>query len=296
VNKELDVDRLLETVALTREIGQYFCEGFSAMDLEQTKFLFFAGNVGFFPEGTWNAWSLVKNTPFDVGVVSIPLIGPRNRFYKNFTGQISETGIGIGSRYGIAKASRNFDLALDFLRYLTSYKINQILMVDYCKWPPAIIKAKYTGLLEKFKPVQGDGRLSVDTPFELGMGSKSRLKNLEVMEEIIKNKIPNPQKYFWKHFIKNLVYIKEEMLDAEAGSKRQLFEIAARSSAIAVKLTDPLNTEKQRRNLVMKELMVMNTLVDNNRQRYQIKEGLKALEKLQKDPGLVEDSSEKEVN
>lgn len=292
-NKELDIDRLLQAVSLTKEIGQYFCKGFSAMNLEQTKFLFFTGNVCFFPEGTWNAWSLVKNTPFDVGVINIPLIGPKNRFYKNFTGQISELGVSIGSRYGIPKASKHQDLALDFLHFLTSYKMNQMLMIDYCKWPPAIIKARYKGLLKKFKPVQGDGRLSVSTPFELGV--KSKTKNLEVMEDIVKKNISEPDKYFLKYFIKNLHYLKEEMHDADASTERQLFDIAAKTSSLATGFLDTTITRKKIGKLKYKELMMMETLVGRDRQRYQIKEGVKALEKLEKNSDLLEDSSKKEV-
>lgn len=275
---KVDRARMLQSVNLVKNVGKYFCKGFTSTDLEQTKFLFFTGNVGFFPEGTWNAWSLVKNSPFEVDVINIPVIGPKNQYYKNFTGQISELGVGIGSRFGIPKASKNFSLALDFLRFMTSYKMNQMLMVDYCKWPPAIIKAEYKGLLAKFKPVEGDGRLGVSLPFSLGQ--KSRTKTLEILENIIIKNISQPEKYFWQQFLGNLRYMEEEATAAEESGERQLFEISAGITSMKIGQLDSTLDEKSRLSLQRRELMMMENLIDRNRQRYWIKKGISALEKL----------------
>ena len=134
---KLDKDKLLAAVDIVREIGQNFGAGFMATDLEQTKFLFFSGKVGFFPEGTWNAYSMVKNAPFEVAIMPLPIIGQDHKYSKYFVGAPTEQGARVGCLFGIPKASKNFDLALEFLQFVSSWKINNMIMVDYCKWLPS---------------------------------------------------------------------------------------------------------------------------------------------------------------
>lgn len=292
-NKKIDRDRLLEAVDLIKDIGGNFSEGFTATDLEQTKFLFFTGNVGFFPEGTWNAWSMVKNSPFEVAVIDIPVIGPNNRYYKNFTGQISEMGVGVGGKFGITKASKNFDLALDFLNFLTSYRMNQLTMMDYCKWPPAVIKAEYKGLLKKFKPIEGDAMRSVNPPFSLG--KKSRTKMLEILERIIINDIDNPKKYFWKEFMSNLAFMIEEVKQSLDGGERQFFNIEGQRSCVTAGLLGTGIPTQKRKSFNNRYSMGLENLVDRIRKQYSAKVGLEALEKLQKEASQSEVSVQKEV-
>lgn len=286
---ELDRERLLEAVDLTQELGQHFSEGFTSTDLEQTKFLFFTGNVAFFPEGTHDAWSLVNNSPFEVEVIDIPTLGPDNRYYTNFTGRTSEVGVGVGGKFGVTKASENPELALDFLQFLTSYKINQMTMMDHCKWPPAVLKAQYKGLLEKFRPVEGDAQLAATAPFALG--AKSSTKMLEALERVIVEKPPRPKEYFWRQFIANLPYLLEEATDAVANGERQLFDIEGQRNCAAVGLLASGLGGKQRRSLESRQAMGLENLVDQSRQDYMVRQGLEALRKLERQ----ENAAAKEV-
>ena len=288
----IDRDRLLAAVDLTKEIGRNFGEGFTATDLEQTKFLFFTGNVGFFPEGTWNAWSMVNNTPFEVEVINIPPIGKDSRYYKYFTGMPSEIGVGVGGKFGITKASRHFDLALDFLHYLTSYNINQQTMMEFCKWPPAVIKAEYKGLLKKFEPVKGDARRSVALPFS--MDRKSRTKMLESLERIIVSDIPRPQQYFWDAFIGNIGFAIEEAREGMDSSDRQLFDIAGQRSCAGVGLLESHIPDQRRRTMEYRYAMTLENLVDRLSQRYFLNSGLEALETLKKNGGKPVPATDKE--
>ena len=276
---ELDVDQLLAPIDIVKQLGMNFGKGFSATDLEQTKFLFNTGNVGFFPEGTWNAWSMVKSSPFEVEVINIPVIGSENSYYNYFTGATSEMGVGVGGRFGITKAGKHFDLALDFMQYLTSYKINQLTMMEYCKWPPAVINAKYEDLLEKFKPIEGDARLAAASPFFLG--SKSRIRTLEAMERIIVQNTPNPKEHFWKEFTLNILPVMaEEAEEALNSGERQLFDIEGHRSCTGVgSLVSGLN-KMQKDTLERRYAMNMENLTSRFRQRYLIKEGLVAFDKL----------------
>lgn len=279
--KKLNRDCLLGAVDLIQDIGKNFTEGFTATDLEQTKFLFFTGNVGFFPEGTWNAWSMVKNSPFEVEVIEIPVIGPNNRYYKDFTGQISEMGVGVGGKFGITKASKHFDLALDFLYFLTSYKINQLTMMDYCKWPPAVIKAEYKGLLKKFKPIEGDAMQSVNSPFYLGR--KSRTKMLETLEQIIVNNLANPKKFFEDKFFDNLPFMIQEVKQSLDSNERQFFNIEGQRSCVTAGLLENKLSPRKRKSLNNRYSMGFENLVERINKQYSAKIGLVALEKLQKE-------------
>ena len=276
---KLDLDRLLSVADLLNELGQNFSEGFSAMDLEQTKFLFFTGNVGFFPEGTWNAWSMVKNSPFEVEVINIPVIGVNNRYYKNFTGQTSEIGVRVGGKFGVTKASKHFDLALDFLRFLTSYKTNQMAMMEYCKWPPAVIKANYQGLLKKFKPIEGDAMKALNPPFYIS--KKSRTKTLEILEKIIINNNPNPKEFFWKEFIKILPVLIEEIVSTLNSTERQFFDIEGQRSCIAMeRLVNKISPTKQQ-SLNLRYAMALENVVGRIKHKYTSQLTLKALHKIE---------------
>ncbi len=293
-NNKVDRKRLLEVIDLIKELGLNFCKGFTATDLEQTKFLFFTGNVGFFPEGTWNAWSMVNNSPFEVEVINIPVIGPNNRYYKDFTGQTSEMGVGVGGKFGIPRASKHFDLALDFLHFLTSYKMNQLTMMVYCKWPPAVIKAQYEGLLKKFKPIEGDARRPVSFPFSLD--KKSRTKMLETIEKIIVDDIDEPTKYFWDIFKEDIPFIIEEAEEAENSTERQFFDIEGQRICIALGGLNTNLNEIERKKLKKRYSMCLENLAVREKQYEQIKQGLIALNQLQEEgASLSEVSAEKEV-
>jgi len=193
--------RVFAAVDIVRQLGQYFGKGFTAMDLEQTKFLFYSGVMAFFPEGTWNAWSMVNNSPFEVGITIVPPIGYKHKYSKYFTGKLTEAGSVVGGKIGIPKATKHFDLALEFLQFFTSYKINQMAMMDYAKWPAAVRKAQYKGILKSFQPDM-EGNMSVEVPFGQ-YGYSSDRKWLECLEEIIVKNIADPGAYFLAGFKAN---------------------------------------------------------------------------------------------
>lgn len=285
-NRKLDPNRLLAATDLIKELGQNFNEGFTATDLEQTKFLFFTGNVGFFPEGTWNAWSMVNNSPFEVGVINIPIIGKRNRYYKDFTGRTSEMGVWVGGRFGITKASKNFDLSLDFMRFLTSWKINQMTMMDYCKWPPAVIKAEYKGLLKKFVPIEGDAMLPAAHPF--AFGRKSRVKMLEILEQLIISNDPDAKKSFWRNYLKILPFIREELVELDNSLERQFFDIEGQRNSIAMGLETREVSAQKRKKLEYRYSMGLENLAARITQKQQAREALKSLDKLKEKSASIE--------
>ena len=226
-------ERQLAAVSVIAEIGKYFCDGFPSTDLEQTKFLFFTGNVGFFPEGTWNAFSMINNSPFEVEIIDVPVIGPDHKYSKFFSGRPYEQGA-VGAMFGIPKATKNFDLALEFLQFITSWKINQMTMVEHCKWIAAVKKVKYTGIMAKMQPLPGSRRANAG--FYFGFGTKSYKKVYETIEESIISKTPEPQEYFWRDFISRIPEMHDEIIEIIENGKRNMLNIETMRSSAALGL------------------------------------------------------------
>ncbi|MBN2641598.1 MAG: extracellular solute-binding protein [Victivallales bacterium] len=278
---KLDWRRLLAAVELIKEAGQNFGDGFITADQEQVKFLFFAGKVGFYFQGTWDAWSMIKNSPFEVEVITIPIIGSTNRYSCHFTGEISEQGVGVGGQFGIPKAGKNFDLSLDFLRYMTSYNVNQKMMMEHCKWPPAVIKAKYEGIMKKFEPIAGDARKTIYPPFFVT--ARSQTKMAEILEYIIVKQLPDSQDYFLRQFKTELIpMMLNELEDAKDDAERRYFDIEAQRNCSAIGLMAPEISKKQRNSLELRELMSFENLIIRFRGDYLLDEKLIALDKLEK--------------
>ena len=274
-------DKLLAAVDIIRQIGQYFGEGFTATDLEQTKFLFFAGSVGFFPEGTWNAYSMVKNSPFEVGIMAIPVIGSDHKYAKYFVGRPTEQGLGVGGLFGIPKASKNFDLALEFLQFTTSWRINQMIMADYCKWLPAVKKAQYKGILQYCKPLAGSGRRTVHPPFKVSTGSQRKM--LESLETIIINNENDPEQVFWNDFIGRIPLAINEYEENIVTTRRTMLAVERQRAAIAVAgLASDLPT-KAGRHLDARYELMLESLVSSYRNMDNYRKAIDVLRELRKE-------------
>ena len=216
----VDAKRFLAFVDVLQDVGQFFGKGFTAVDLEQSKYLFVSGDICFFPEGTWNAYSLINNTPFEIGIMRFPPINGAHRHAGYFTGIKTESGIGAGgSKFGITKATKHFDIALEFIQFLTSYEINQ-LFVSYPKWGPAVKFAKYDKEMEPFAP-NFMGNRNVHNPLWLGNNSVRKFK--ELLEEIIIKEIKNPRKYFITSMLENKDIFRQDVREALNSDRRGLF-------------------------------------------------------------------------
>jgi len=133
------------------ELGQYFADGFTSIDLEMAKSQFFQGRVAFMIEGSYNGLSLIQNSPFTVETVPVPPIDEEGTpWSRHFDGGVSEAGQAV-IWYGVTRKSKEKELAADFLQFWMSWEMNQL----HCKlsaWTPIVRGAKYEGIMERFKP------------------------------------------------------------------------------------------------------------------------------------------------
>ena len=256
---KLDIDRLLVPAELIKEIGKYFADGFTTTDSQQTKFLFFTGNVCFFPEGSWDAWTMVNNTPFKVKIIRVPTISPTGKYGKYFVGKTLESSFNTSGWFGIPKASRNKELALEFLQYLTSWKMNQKTMMEFCKWPGVVINTPYTGFLEALKPDEGDARRTIQSPFLFNSKSKTQL--LEYIEQMIIEQPENAKLFFAESALKTVPALKDEFNNVISDYERQLFDMEGNRTVISAGLLRSDLSKHERDNQNTRALMAAETLV-----------------------------------
>ena len=264
---KLDIDRLLVPAELVKNIGKYFSDGFTTTDSQQTKYLFFTGNVCFFMEGSWDAWTMVNNTPFNVKIIRVPTISSDGKYGKYFVGKTLESAFSVSGKFGITKDSRHRELALEFLQFLTSWEINQKTMMEFCKWPGSIKNIPYTGFLEAMKPDDGDARRSIQSP--LMFNSKSRIQILECLENIIIEQPENTKLEFAKGALKNIPVLKEEFKNVVSDLERQLFDMEGNRTCISAKLLQSDLTGNKRENQEIRSLMAAESLVARELERQQ---------------------------
>ncbi len=243
-----DRKELLTPFEVVSDIGHYFADGFSAIDLEQTKYLFASGLVGFFIDGTYNAWSMVNNSPFEVEIIRIPVIARRHRLGARSVGEVTELGYGIGGKMGISRRAKNFELTLDFLRFLTSYNISRMTMVEHCKWLTPLKEMKYEGLLKKTEPVSQTEYMPIGIPFELG--THSRRIMLQSMEQSIMDGSPDAGEIFWRKFLSERRQILDELREGRYGISRTLWSMDSSASALRLGSQDPALAKDEREQFV----------------------------------------------
>ncbi len=229
---KLAKDRLLEPIELVVELGQYFAKGFPSIDVEQTKYLFSSGNVGFFIDGTWNAYGLIANSPFPVKVIRIPELDKGHRLGARSHGRVTELGSGVGGKFGIPKRTKHFELALDFLQFITSYEINQMTMVKHCKWMSSLKDVTYEGVMKDFEPVADTRYTAILNPLNTGTYSNRRM--LQRTENLIIRNSGDSKREFWQDYLKDRKLIIEELRESNHGIQRNIWNMDATRSAFAV--------------------------------------------------------------
>ena len=251
------------------KIGKYFAKGFPSIDLEQTKFLFSSGTVAFFIDGTYNAFSMVNNSKFKIDVIPLPALG-RDFKWKDL-GRMTEVGSGIGGRFGVPKNAKDIDLAIDFLKFITSYKISQLTMIRHCKWGSPLKRVDYreafgpeissmchcpgkadmtpaqieeaVALLEKCRPYEGAGHTGI--PMLTHIGGRTEKDMLLVLEDLIINQPEDPEKEFWNAFLGKRNQISNDLDEAIVSEKRTLHELDAMRTAFAIGELGAVSSEER---------------------------------------------------
>lgn len=137
--------------AFVKQICEQFSEGFMATDRQQASFMFVQGNAGMIVTGSWDARSLQRQAQFRLGVFDFPLPAKDEPFGQYILGRMNEASAAGGANYGVYKYSKNRELAIDFLRFLTSQEYNGIFN-KAAEWPPIVIGSPPSEFMRAFLP------------------------------------------------------------------------------------------------------------------------------------------------
>ncbi|QDU71494.1 type 2 periplasmic-binding domain-containing protein [Mucisphaera calidilacus] len=137
-------------------ISRGFPPGFLGLDREQSIRRFLLENAAMLFTGGWDASTVFEGAkkatvPFEVEIVQLPLPAPGERWYDAALIKPSEAAISAGVPYQVYQRSANKEWAIDFLRYMTSYSVNQKFN-QLSGWLPCIIGTSPVPRMDPFIP------------------------------------------------------------------------------------------------------------------------------------------------
>ena len=118
---------IISGLELIREVAGYITPGFLQLKRDDALFQFIQGHALMIIAQSKEANSIELQSPFEVGVLEIPLPEPGDPKYGRYMlGPQSEANFGAQPAFGIYNGSPHIEESLDFLQYLTSKEGNRI--------------------------------------------------------------------------------------------------------------------------------------------------------------------------
>jgi raffinose/stachyose/melibiose transport system substrate-binding protein len=143
----------LDALAIAREVGGFLQPGYQSLGREDATFYFIQSRALMIATGSWDSPSFRAQAPFEIGVFDVPLpTRDHPRYGRNTLGPLSEAEIGTGLSFGITRLSRDADLALDFLRFVTS-RAGNARFSEISGWLPSVIGVEPAPEIAPFLPV-----------------------------------------------------------------------------------------------------------------------------------------------
>lgn len=147
----LESPEVVAGLALMRDLGQYMQPGFLQLGRDDAAFYFVQGHALMMATGSWDATSINSQAAFRVGIGYIPVPAPGDPMGPFSLGPISDSSTAAGLVIGVTRQSPNPEIALDFLRFLTSQPINQRFS-EVSKWAPSVVGINPPGQTKIFQP------------------------------------------------------------------------------------------------------------------------------------------------
>ena len=196
-----------------------------------------------------------------------------------------EQGQSSGGLFGIPKSCKNFSLSLEFLQFITSWKISQRVMIDYCKWPTPVKNSTYKGIMKHFEPQFGEGYFGVGMPFWVGSQTKSQINALNALESIIIKNIDQDKEYFWDIFLGQNTIMRNELNEIILSSVRKYFSMEKLRTQIQAEIMNTAPGSSAGQIAVNRERMTLESVVFNMRQIDTNEIAIKALKKIHEEEG-----------
>jgi raffinose/stachyose/melibiose transport system substrate-binding protein len=170
---KFDDPQLLKVMGLSRELAKRFQSGWKGLNRDDAVMLFTQRRSVFIASGSWDGNALVQNArdqaePFTVHISPFPAPSPSDPEWGDIAFGRNYENSSMGFAFGLTATSKHPQLALDFLRFLSSQKMNEEFNNEI-GWIPAVKGAKPNEFLAAFAP-NFDG---IRKGWELNMGGKS---------------------------------------------------------------------------------------------------------------------------
>jgi raffinose/stachyose/melibiose transport system substrate-binding protein len=138
---------------MMRDMTALYEPGFLGMDRQTAMFRFTNEQALMFYTGSWDAASVAKQCEgrFDVGVLPFPVPAPHEKYGPYVRGPATESNSAGLSGFGVYKGSAHPEVAIDFLRLLTSQPHNGPIM-EIASWPPIVIGSQTSDAMKPFIP------------------------------------------------------------------------------------------------------------------------------------------------
>ena len=138
---------------LLYRICQQFNPGFMNMKREDSVFMVAQGKAVMMATGSWEAGTMQQQVEglFDILVFDFPMPRPGQPYYETIRHRITEAGTKSGFPMSLTKFSRHPDLAIDFMHFMSSRRVNEWLNNKF-SWFPAVRGAVPAPVLEPFTP------------------------------------------------------------------------------------------------------------------------------------------------
>ncbi len=205
---------------MLREVTDYFQVGYTGLGRDEAVFLFAQQRAVFMTTGTWDARSLQEQAAgqFEVGIMDFPIPSRDDPVYGGVVeGRIYESP-GAGFRFGISRDSKNLDVALDFLLFLSSQKGNEKLNA-IIGWIPAIVGTELDPLLQAFEPhLEG---IYGNVNFNLGGNTAVTWGQIYSLYQVNQISLDEFATQFTEYYLKNgLTDFMEQQRDWRRGMQR----------------------------------------------------------------------------
>jgi raffinose/stachyose/melibiose transport system substrate-binding protein len=149
---------------LMKDMTSLYEPGYLGMDRQTAMFRFTNEQAMMFFTGSWDATSIVKQCEgrFEVGVIEFPIPGPGEPLSSEVRGPATEANSAGWSGWGVYKNSPHPEIAIDFLRFVTSQPENGPVM-EIASWPPIVIGSPTSDRMKPFiaNPVGYSSRLEI---------------------------------------------------------------------------------------------------------------------------------------
>lgn len=150
---DLDTPSVRAGLVLAGDIGRHMQPGFLQLTREDATFLFQQSRALMIATGSWDATTLINGSPFEIRVFDLPIPHADHRTYgSHVLGRHSEASLRSYGPFGVSRVSAHPEIALDFMRFITSATQNQNF-ADRSGWLPVIAGVRPRENIAAFAPV-----------------------------------------------------------------------------------------------------------------------------------------------